>query len=94
MGASLARRLLDLDRAIRDTTKLITEGFRAHPQAEVIKSLPGVGPILGAEFIVATGGDVLAAFASSGRLASAGLVPVPKEKPHLHPSTTHQTAAA
>lgn len=77
--ARLARQLLDLDREIKDTDKLIRDRFRTHPQAEIIESLPGLGPILGAEFIVATGGD-LAAFGSSGRLAScAGLVPVPQD---------------
>ena len=77
--AELARRLLDLDRRIKDTDKLITSRFRAHPQAEIIESLSGLGPILGAEFLVSTGGD-LAAFATSGRLASyAGLVPVPQD---------------
>ena len=30
----------------------------AHPQAEIIESLPGLGPILGTEFLVATGGDL------------------------------------
>jgi transposase len=75
----LARKLLDLDREIKDIDKLIAGRFRAHPQAEVIESLPGLGPILGSEFLVATGGD-LAAFATSGRLASyAGLVPVPQD---------------
>jgi transposase len=41
--------------------------------------MPGMGPILGAEFIVATGGD-LAAFGTSARLAAyAGLAPVPRD---------------
>jgi len=76
----LARQLLDLDREIKDTDKLITSRFRGHPQARIIESLPGMGPILGAQFLVATGGRTLEAFASSGRLASyAGLVPVPKD---------------
>jgi transposase len=76
----LARKLLDLDREIKDTGKLITSRFRAHPQAAIIESLPGMGPILGAEFLAATGGDVLATFARPARLASyAGLVPVPKD---------------
>ncbi len=75
-----ARKLLDLDREIKDTGKLITSRFRDHPQAAIIESLPGMGPILGAEFLVATGGDARAAFGSPGRLASyAGLVPVPKD---------------
>jgi transposase len=76
----LARQLLDLDREIKDTSKLIAEKFRAHPQAEIMESLPGMGPILGAEFIVATGGDIQATFGNPGRLASyAGLVPVPQD---------------
>lgn len=75
----LARQLLDLDREIKDTDKLIKDRFRTHPQAAIIESLPGLGPILGAEFVVATSGD-LAAFTTSGRLASyAGLVPVPQD---------------
>jgi transposase len=75
----LARQLLDLDRDIKTTDKLITERFHEHPQALIIESLPGMGPILGAEFVVATGGT-LSGFASSGRLASyAGLVPVPQD---------------
>lgn len=74
--ARLAAQLLELDRQIKDTDKLITDRFRAHPQSRIIESLPGLGPILGAEFVVATAGD-LAGFATAGRLASyAGLVPV------------------
>ena len=76
----LARKLLDLDREIKDTGKLITSRFRDHPQAAIIESLPGMGPILGAEFLAATGGDARAAFGNPARLASyAGLVPVPKD---------------
>ncbi len=54
-------------------------GFRQHPWAATIESLPGMGPGLGAEFLVEPGGD-LSGFASSGPLASyAGLVPVPRD---------------
>lgn len=75
----LARKLLDLDREIKDLDKTITERFRDHPYARIIESLPGFGPNLGAEFLVATGGN-LASFATAGRLASyAGLVPVPRD---------------
>ncbi|PWU54082.1 IS110 family transposase [Micromonospora sp. S4605] len=74
-----ARKLLDLDREIKDIDKDITARFRQHPQAAVIESMPGMGPILGAEFITATGGD-LAAFGSAARLATyAGLAPVPND---------------
>ena len=76
----IARQLLDVDREVKDTDKLITSRFRDHPQARIIESLPGMGPILGAQFLVATDGQPLKAFASAGRLASyAGLVPVPKD---------------
>ncbi|WP_026116252.1 IS110 family RNA-guided transposase [Nocardiopsis valliformis] len=75
----LAAKLLELDRERKDLDKTITGVFRSNPQAEIIESLPGMGPILGAEFITVTGGD-LAAFAHSGRLASyAGLAPVSKD---------------
>jgi transposase len=74
-----ARKLLDLDREIKDLDKLLTARFRTHPQAQIIESLPGMGPIIGAEFLAATAAD-LAAFASSGRLATyAGLAPVPAD---------------
>lgn len=77
--AGMARQLLELDRQIKDTTRLITGRLRAHPQAAIIESMPGMGPVLGAEFLVATGGS-LASFATSGHLAAyAGLVPVPQD---------------
>ena len=76
----IARQLLEVDREVKDTDKLITSRFRDHPQARIIESLPGMGPILGAQFLVATDGRPLEAFAGPGRLASyAGLVPVPKD---------------
>ncbi|MEV6391361.1 IS110 family transposase [Nocardia xishanensis] len=80
----IAGKLLDLDREIKDTDKLITTRFRAHPWAGIVESLPGMGPGLGAEFLVGTGGD-LATFASAGRLASyAGLVPVPRDSGRIN----------
>ena len=78
----LARKLLNLDREIKDIDKTITERFRGHPYARIIESLPGFGPNLGAEFLVATGGE-LASFVTPGRLASyAGLVPAKGFGPH------------
>ncbi|WP_086845898.1 IS110 family transposase [Nocardia farcinica] len=76
----LATKLLDLDREIKDLDKQITARFREHPRAAIIESLPGMGPHLGTEFLVATGGDALAEFTTPGRPASyAGLVPVPRD---------------
>ncbi|MDX2822680.1 IS110 family transposase [Streptomyces ipomoeae] len=76
--ADLAAQILALDDRLTRIDKQIRETFRSHPQAEIIESLPGMGPILGAEFIVAAGD--LAAYADAGHLASAaGLVPVPRD---------------
>jgi transposase len=75
----LAAKLLDLDREIKEMDKQITELFRSHPSAKIIESLPGMGPGLGSEFLVITGGN-MAAFRNAGKLASyAGLVPVPRD---------------
>lgn len=76
--ADLAAQLLAIGSRISELDARITSTFRAHPQAEIIESLPGMGPILGAELIAAAGD--LAGYANAGRLASAaGLVPVPRD---------------
>lgn len=76
--ADLATQILALDDRIKRLDKQIREAFRTHPQAGIIESLPGMGPVLGAEFIVAAGD--IASFADAGNLASAaGLVPVPRD---------------
>jgi len=76
--ADLATQLLVIGSRICELDARITATFRAHPQAEIIESLPGMGPILGAELIAAAGD--LAGYANAGRLASAaGLVPVPRD---------------
>jgi transposase len=75
----MARALLELRRQIKDLDKLITARFRAHPQAKILESLPGMGPVLGAEFLAITAGD-LAAFGTSTKLATyAGLAPIPHD---------------
>ncbi|MFD9339984.1 IS110 family transposase [Streptomyces sp. NPDC060028] len=77
--AKLAREVMALDEEIAETDALIEGRFRDHPHAEVILSMPGLGPVLGAEFIAHTGGD-MSVFGSSDRLAGvAGLAPVPKD---------------
>lgn len=78
--ARLARQLLDLDREIKELDKQLTERFDDHPDAERITSVDGFGPILGAQLLADTGGDLLAAFGNPGRLATyAGLAPVPRD---------------
>ncbi len=79
MVARLAKGVMALDEEIAELDALIEAKFREHPHAEVIRSLPGMGPKLGAEFIAATGGD-MDAFGSADRLAGfAGLAPRPRD---------------
>lgn len=76
--AGLAAQILALDERLKRIDRQISDTFRRHPQAEIIESMPGLGPILGAEFVVAAGD--MAAYADAGHLASAaGLVPVPRD---------------
>ncbi|MEU7815484.1 transposase, partial [Pseudonocardia sp. NPDC049154] len=78
--ARLARQLLDLDREIKDLDKQLGARFAAHPHAEIITSVDGFGPILGAELLADTGGNLVAAFGTSSRQAAyAGLAPVPRD---------------
>ncbi|MCX4468486.1 IS110 family transposase [Streptomyces albidoflavus] len=76
---SLAGEVMALNEKIAETDKLIEGRFRRHRNAEVIASMPGIGVLLGAEFLAATGGD-MGAFAGPDRLASfAGVSPVPRD---------------
>lgn len=76
--ADLATQILTLDERLKRIDRQIRDTFRRHPQAEIIESMPGLGPILGAEFVVAAGD--LKAYTDAGHLASAaGLVPVPRD---------------
>lgn len=79
MVARLAKKVMALDEEIAETDTLIEDRFRQHRHAAAVLSMPGIGPLLGAEFIALTGGD-MAAFGSADRLAGvAGLAPVPKD---------------
>src|SRR5690606_40291515 len=74
----LAHQLLALDERIKDTDREIRDTFRLDDRAEIIESLPGMGPILGAEFVAIVGD--LSGYESAARLAShAGLAPVPRD---------------
>ncbi|WP_407698541.1 IS110 family RNA-guided transposase [Streptomyces cyaneochromogenes] len=79
MVARLAKGVMALDEEISELDALIEGRFREHPQAEVIRSLPGMGSLLGAEFLAATGGD-MDAFDSADRLAGyGGVAPAPRD---------------
>ncbi|MFF7859459.1 IS110 family transposase [Streptomyces sp. NPDC007904] len=79
MVHTLAKEVMTLDEKITETDKLIESRFREHELADVIQSMPGIGVILGAEFLVAVGGS-LDAFPTADRLAAfAGVAPAPRD---------------
>ncbi|MGY0064028.1 IS110 family RNA-guided transposase [Streptomyces sp. LZ34] len=79
MVHTLAKEVMALNEKITETDKLIEGRFREHELAEVILSIPGVGAILGAEFLAGIGGS-LDAFPSPDRLAAfAGVAPAPRD---------------
>lgn len=76
--AELADAVLTQHARLKLLDQQIQDVFAQHPQAEVIESMPGFGPVLGASLLVAAGD--LAAFPTAGHLAAAaGLVPVPND---------------
>ncbi len=78
IAAELARSVLALKQRVDELDGEIGRRFFARPEARVLASFPGMGPILGAEFLVAVG-DV-SAFGSPDRLAAyAGLVPAARD---------------
>jgi transposase len=72
--AQLAAEILALKDRIESIDEELERRFFARPEAPILTSLPGMGVLLGAEFLVAVGD--LCAFESADRLAAyAGLVP-------------------
>jgi len=72
--AELAAEILALKDRIELIDEQIEQRFFDRPEAEILASLPGMGSLLGAEFLVAVGN--LSAFASADHLAAySGLVP-------------------
>ncbi|MBT2565087.1 IS110 family transposase [Arthrobacter sp. ISL-85] len=77
--AALAREILALSDELAELDALISAKVTEHHHATVLLSMPGFGPVLAAEFLGATGGD-LSVFENPGRFAGvAGLAPVPKD---------------
>lgn len=76
--AELASSILTLDGRLKTLDAQIEATFDQHPHAQIIQSMPGFGPLLGASLLV--GATDLRAFPSPGHLAAAaGLVPVPND---------------
>ncbi|MYW00467.1 IS110 family transposase [Streptomyces sp. SID3343] len=82
--AEPAAEALVLHRRVDDVDHRMKVLFHDHHDAALITSMPGIGDILGAEFIAATGGD-MARFPTANHLASyAGLAPVPHDSGKYH----------
>jgi transposase len=76
--AELAEDILGLKDRLQSIDEEIGQRFFARREARVLISLPGMGPTLGAEFLVAVG--EISAFESADRLAAyAGLVPAARD---------------
>ncbi|WP_367141220.1 MULTISPECIES: IS110 family transposase [Streptomyces] len=76
---TLAKEVMALNQQVAELDKRIEARFREHHTFDVITSLPGMGIILGAEFLAATGGD-MAVFGTPDRLAGfGGVAPVPRD---------------
>lgn len=72
--AELAQEALALKERIETLDRELEQRFFARPEARILASLPGMGPVLGSEFLVSVGD--LCAFESADQLAAyAGLVP-------------------
>lgn len=56
MVIRLAKAVIALNDEIAEIDALTESRFRQHRHAEIILSLPGFGPLLGAEFLAATVG--------------------------------------
>ncbi|KAK1177261.1 IS110 family transposase [Streptomyces sp. NBS 14/10] len=76
---TLAEEVMALNEQIAEIDKLIEGRFHDHELADIVESVPGIGPILGAEFLASISGS-LDDFASPDALAAfAGLAPAPKD---------------
>lgn len=85
LTVDLAHQLLAMDERIKDNDREVRETIRADDRAEMIESMPGMGPILPAEFVAIVGD--LSGYKDAGRLAShAGLAAVPRP-PQRQPSS-------
>lgn len=79
MVHALAAEVLVLNQHVTEVDKVIEARFRDHRDFAVITSMPGMGIILGAEFLAAIGGD-MTAFGTADRLAGfGGVAPVPRD---------------
>jgi transposase len=66
----------ELTRQIATLEQQLTSCFDAHPDAEILRSLPGLGVVLGARVLAEFGDDPTRYAHPSGRKAYAGTAPI------------------
>ncbi|MFG3227274.1 IS110 family transposase [Kitasatospora sp. NPDC048194] len=89
---ALAKEVMALNEQIAEIDKLIEGRFREHELAAIVESVPGIGTVLGAEFLAGVGGS-LDGFASPDALgAFAGVAPAPKDSGKVHGNLHRPTA--
>nr|BEK70601.1 IS110 family transposase [Kitasatospora purpeofusca] len=89
---TLAEGVMALNEQIAEMDKLIEGRFREHELADIVQSVPGIGTVLGAEFVAAVGGS-LDDFASPDALAAfAGVAPAPRDSGKVHGNLHRPTA--
>jgi transposase len=76
--AELAKDVLSLKERIESIDEELEKRFFARPEARILISLPGMGAILGAEFLVAVG-DIRTSESADRLAAYAGLVPAARD---------------
>ena len=77
--AALAQEILTLNEELAGLDARISEKVTEHRHTQVLLSMPGFGPVLTAEFLGATGGD-LTVFETADRFDGvAGLAPTPRD---------------
>lgn len=78
LASDLAQQILDLDERIKKIDREIAEVLSQDERSAIIQSMPGMGPLLTAEFIALTGD--LSGYRDAGHLAShAGISPVSRD---------------
>lgn len=79
MGKQALALLLQLDavcEAVVDVARATVEAFRAHPDAAIMLSFPGIGPQVGARILSEIGDDRSRFAAAGGLKAYAGSAPI------------------
>ena len=74
--ASAVRLIAQLDRQIAELQAVVAEGFGRHPDAEIVLSQPGLGPVLGARVLAEFGDDRYRYADAKARKNYAGTSPI------------------